>query len=418
MAQNPILRTLVATGLLLAAVQIPAATLEPDLQEAIEDLGPGDSVDLIVRCTDKVKVKDFKDRDKKVRRDKLIRALKEKASACQNSLRHLLDEPVTLLWAINGFAVTLPDKMVEQLLQRPGVESIRLDAEVVAPAGSAGGPATPEWNIDMIRAPELWDLGHDGTGVVVATLDTGVDPDHPDIGPKWRGGANSWFDPNGQHASPYDASGHGTGVMGLIVGGDAGGTAIGVAPGAQWIAVKIFKDNGQSQLSKIHQGFQWVLDPDDNPSVDDAADIVNDSWYLQNTVDECNTEFADDIAVLKAAEIAVVFSAGNTGPNSNSSVSPSNDRQSLAVGAVDASQTVGGFSGRGPSACDGGIYPHIAAPGVSVWTADRTFGGIFPDSYIAVSGTSFSAPHLAGGMALLQGAMEAEGVPVTVSMLE
>ena len=399
---------------------VHAGTLSPELEAALAELGPGDFVDVIVRCSSKVDVKKFKDKDKKVRREKLIKALKEKASACQNSLKHLLDEPITPLWTINGFAVTVPVSLVDKLLSRPGVESVTLDAEVVAPAGSAGGSATPEWNIDIIRAPELWALGHDGTGIVVATLDTGVDPYHPDIGPKWRGGANSWFDPNGQHATPYDKTGHGTGVMGLILGGDAGGTAIGAAPGAQWIAVKIFDDKNRSRLSKIHQGLQWVFDPDDDPGTDDSADIVNNSWYLQNTVDQCNTEFTDDIAVLKAAEIAVVFAAGNTGSNPNTSVSPSNDPQSMAVGALDDSLTpaVAGFSGRGPSACDGGTYPLIAAPGVNVWTADRTFGGVFPDSYVAVTGTSFSAPHVAGGMAVLLGAMEAQYIPVTVSLLE
>jgi hypothetical protein len=249
-------------------------------------------------------------------------------------------------------------------------------------------------------------------------MDTGVDPFHPDIAPKWRGGSNSWFDPNGQHATPYDADGHGTWTMGLMVGGEAGGTVIGVAPGAQWIAVKIFNDSGQSLLSHIHAGFQWALDPDDNPTTDDAPDIVNNSWYLQGTVGTCDGEFADDIAALKTAGIALIFAGGNTGPNANTSVSPSNDPEVVSVGAVDASQTVADFSGRGASACDGGTYPTLVAPGAAVRTADLTFGGIFPSSYRSVSGTSFAAPHVAGGLAVLKGAMNVQGVPVTVSLLE
>ena len=407
---------------LMISVSARGGSLTPELQAAIAGLAPGDPIDVIVRCTDKVDVGAFRDADISLRREKLIQALQNKANACERSLRGGLGGAsggsAAILWTINGIAVTVPAALAEQLARRPGVDTVDVDEEIVAPAGTAASSSLPEWNIDVIRAPELWGLGYDGTGIVIATMDSGVDPYHPDIGPSWRGGSNSWFDPNGQHASPYDASGHGTGVMGVIVGGDAGGTAIGVAPGAQWIAVKIFKDNGRSQLSKIHQGFQWLLDPDGNPSVDDAPDIVNNSWYLQNTVNQCDLEFADDIAALKAAEIAVVFAAGNTGPFDASSVSPPNDPQSVAVGAVDPGLNVGSFSSRGPSACDGGTFPGIAAPGTNVWTADRTLGGLFPDSYVSVTGTSFSAPHVAGGMALLMAAMQNEGTPVTVSLLE
>ena len=70
-------------------------------------------------------------------------------------------------------------------------------------------------------------------------MDTGVDADHPDLA-NWRGGLNSWYDPNGQHATPYDSNGHGTQSMSLIAGGSAGDSAIGMAPDAQRIAVKIF----------------------------------------------------------------------------------------------------------------------------------------------------------------------------------
>jgi len=192
--------------------------------------------------------------------------------------------------------------------------------------------------------------------------------------------------------------------MGLMVGGDAGGTAIGVAPGAQWIAVKIFNDAGTASYSAIHDGFQWLLDPDGQPGTDDAPDVVNNSWGFADAVNSCITEFQPDIQALRAADIAVVVSAGNTGPNSSTSVSPANYQESLSVGAVYSDLSVALFSGRGPSACGGGIYPVLVAPGVNVRTADLTYGGIFPDSYATVSGTSFAAPHIAGALALLRSA--------------
>ena len=104
-----------------------------------------------------------------------------------------------------------------------------------------------EWNIDKIRAPEVWARGYTGVGGVVGSFDTGVNVTHPDLAPRYRGNdAISWFDPYGQHATPYDSNGHGTHTTGTAVGGTAGGTAIGVAPGATWIAAKAWDDAGNS----------------------------------------------------------------------------------------------------------------------------------------------------------------------------
>jgi serine protease AprX len=104
----------------------------------------------------------------------------------------------------------------------------------------------------------------------------------------------------------------------------------------------------------------------------------------------------------------VVFSGGNQG--SLGSVSPGDNPAAFAVGAIDSSNNIAPTSSRGPSACDGSFFPEVVAPGVSVRTADLTFGGVFPDSYVSVSGTSFAAPHVAGTMALLRQANPATSV--------
>jgi bacillopeptidase F len=254
----------------------------------------------------------------------------------------------------------------------------------------------------------VWTLGFTGQGIVVATLDTGVDLDHPALGPKWRGGTNSWFDPHGEHPdTPTDLDGHGTQTMGIIVAGEAGGQAIGVAPGARWIAAKIFNDVGSTFLSDIHLSFQWILDPDGNPNTDDAPDVVNNSWGF-GIPNNCSLEFQPDIDALRAAGIAVVFAAGNTGPSAPSSESPANNPGSLSVGAVDENLAIYDFFGvigssRGPSACDASIFPRVVAPGVDVMTTDLSFGGLLIDPVLA-TGTSVSAPHVAGGLALLKSA--------------
>jgi bacillopeptidase F len=115
-------------------------------------------------------------------------------------------------------------------------------------------------------------------------------------------------------------------------------------------------------------------------------------------------EFQADVDALRSAGIAVVASAGNEGPNPATSVSPANDPDVLSVGAVDDMLSVPLFSSRGPSACGGSIFPRIAAPGVSVLTADLTAVGVFPNAYASVSGTSFASAHAVGAYALLAAA--------------
>jgi bacillopeptidase F len=387
-----------------------AQVIDPELAALLDTLDPDDEVDVLVTLTDQVDLKEVKDKNKDKPKDELrtalITELKDKKDKTQKVIKDLLKgkaTKITSLWIFNGLAVTATKEVIIELADQPGIESIRLDDILVksdsVSAGEGAPTGAPEWNLNTIRAPELWASGHTGAGVVVAIMDTGVDAQHPDLASRWRGGSNSWYDPNGEHATPYDADGHGTQVMGVLVGGDAGGTTIGVSPGATWIAVKMYNDAGSASYSDIHQGFQWVLDPDGNASTNDAADVVNNSWSLGN-VGGCDTEFESDILTLKEAQIAVVFSGGNYGPSS-SSVSPANNPGGFAVGSVDDQDNIASSSSRGPSACNGPFYPEVVAPGVNVRTSDLTFGGVFPDSYANATGTSIAAPHVAGAMALL-----------------
>jgi bacillopeptidase F len=399
----------VTLALLLVGAGVSwAEVMAPDLQAMLDGAAPREAVPVIVVCEDGVALDALpKRRGRRARRAHLVRALRDNAEQSQRDLKLLLrrrgaGESVNL-WAINAVSLRARPRLIRELARHPGISAIRYDATVDAPPLVFDAAAPAEWHLDAIRAPELWSLGFRGAGVVVAGMDSGADLDHPDLAGRWRGGTNSWFDPNGEHATPFDSSGHGTQTLGLMVGGDAGGTAIGVAPDATWIAAKIFNDAGEATLSRIHLAFQWLLDPDGDPMTDDAPDVVNNSWNLSGTLNECVPEFTPDIELLKAAGIAVTFSASNLGPGAFTSVSPANG-SGFATGAVDSSLSIASFSSRGPSACGGGLYPQIAAPGVAVRSADLTFGGVFPNSYASVTGTSFAAPQTAGGMALLRGA--------------
>ena len=335
-------------------------------------------------------------------------ALRATAAGTQRGLLDLLHarqaqqlvSTVTPLWIVNEIGVRAAPTVVRELAARPDVLAVRPDVTITAPAPSlAIGPQSstagvPEDNVARIGAPALWSLGYRGQGVVVANMDTGVDVTHPDLAARWRGGSNSWYDPNLQHpTTPTDVNGHGTQTMGVMVGGDAGGTSVGVAPDARWVAVKIFSDQGTTTATKIHQGFQWLLDPDHNAATADAPNVVNNSWTMSTAT--CALDFQPDLRNLRAAGILPVFSAGNYGPTPGTVMSPANLPEAFAVGGTDDLDALDPYSSRGPSACAGAVAPKLTAPDTGVRTTDL-YGG-----YVEDTGTSIAAPHVAGALALL-----------------
>mgnify|MGYP002640325997 FL=1 len=287
-----------------------------------------------------------------------------------------------------------------------------LAASEERPAGQS------EWHVEAVGASTVWPTSYRGGGIVVASMDSGVDVGHPDLAPHYRGGSNSWYDPYGEHAEPHDSDGHGTQALGLAVGGNGSGAGIGIAPDATWIAVRIFDDLGETELSSMHLAFQWLLDPDDDPNTPDAPHIVIGSWGFRDQVDTCVAEFMPDVEALQVAGIAVIFAAGNEGPGASTSLSPANYPGVISVGAVDEGLDIVPGSSRGPSACDQeATFPSLVAPGMSLHTTDLTFGGVFPESYTYSSGTSFSAPLVGGALALLMDAYPGKDVDVLADAL-
>jgi subtilisin family serine protease len=403
-----------------AAPQRQGAEIDPALQAVLKNQSPGQKTAVIVILADQFDPKTVTGKDQEDIRKNLISALQKKADSSQLNLRSLLQtrraqgavQNFTPLWIQNAIATNADQTVINEMAQRPEVARIILDETFSAPAKAAptkNGPAlsAAEANISKIKAPDMWSLGFTGQNVVIASLDSGVDNTHPDLAAQWRGGSNSWYDPYGQHTTPTDISGHGTETMGVMVGRSSGGSSIGVAPDAKWIAAKIFNDAGQAQAIQIHLAFQWVLDPDGNLNTADAPKIVNNSWA--SNMGGCSTTFQADLQALVAAGIVPVFAAGNFGALSSS---PANNPEAFAVGNTNNNDVIASDSSRGPTSCGSGAtsrtWPSVVAPGVNIRTSD-------PDNlYFSYSGTSLAAPHVSGAMALLLSANS----NLTVSQLE
>lgn len=423
-------RSLIIPILVCQAAYAQAGTIDPALEESLRTAPVDREFPVIVRLRDRVDQTALHaavaQDERRTKLARVIRTLRENADASQQGLKGELESQekqggvraIKPFWIFNGMALTATADNVRKLAARDDVLSVAPDriirlgnhsrqaaASGTSQAETAGAAATvlatpaatsTTWNLDLIGARTLWDQGFRGQGVVVASLDTGVDAGHPALKHKWRGGSNSWFDPYRQTTTPYDVIGHGTGTMGVMVAGNTTDNPVGVAPGALWIAAKIFDDSGNASLSVIHQAFQWVLNPDGDPASSDAPDVVNNSWDLENPGSYDN-EFEADIQSLRTAGISVVFAAGNWGPQANSSTSPGNNPGAFPVGASDSNDLILPFSSRGPSAFDGSLFPDIVAPGYHIHTTDlrATYSTFVND------GTSYAAPHVSGAIALL-----------------
>jgi len=383
-----------------------ASEIRSSLQSAQAD----DLISVIVTLKDQANLNNFTRLTRTDRINSVVKTLQTKADTGQQKIRDLIEtrrsegkvSQVTYFWIFNGLEVTATPDVIQELAARPDVLHITPNESFQAPPflpleQGEIGVLSVQPNLTLINIPTLWDFGYQGEGIVVANMDTGVDVSHPNLSSKWRGGTNSWFDPYGQHpTTPVDlasgSSGHGTQTMGIMVGGEDGGVAFGIAPAAKWIAVKIFKDDGSATAAGVHAGFQWLLDPDGIPGTADTPHVVNNSWTAALG---CNLEFQLDLQALRAIGILPIFAAGNFGPTASTSASPANYPEAFAVGAINNSSVIKLDSSRGSSACDGTIFPEVVAPGVSVHTTDL-YG-----FYTNASGTSFAAPHVAGGLALL-----------------
>lgn len=272
-------------------------------------------------------------------------------------------------------------------------------------AGSEGYGET--WPLAMIQADQLHEQGLTGKGVKVAIIDTGIDLAHPEF----KGVEVAWADLVNGRASAYDDNGHGTHVAGIIAAQGTWNTMLsgfklkGVAPGVALIVIKAIDADGRGDEARVAKGV--------NTAVNAGADIIvlslgGDTRAVFGT----NTEGAVKNAVSKG--VYVVAAAGNTadGQSSCTVSSPASVEGVIAVGAVDQSGTIGGFSCQGsgkegdgsvlpgiPSPVSNSQDPHkkpeVVAPGVEIVSAWR--GG----DYAAASGTSQAAPMVGGILALI-----------------
>ncbi len=267
-------------------------------------------------------------------------------------------------------------RSVQSLLARSGIvaETNRM-FEVPRPqearlAGESRG--ADQWGPAMIGAEDAWPVST-GRTAVVAVVDTGADGTHPDLRHRLLPQVDIPRD-----GRTGDAFGHGTHVAGIIAAAlDHAGT-VGVAYGALVLPVRVFGRRMTADTGAVAQG---IL-----AAVSAGADVINMSLGITGR----SQVIARAVENAARHDVVMVAAVGNHYQFGNAPSYPAAMAEVIAVGAVGRSGRRAPFSATGP-------HLALAAPGMGILST-------VPGGYMAMSGTSMAAPHVAAAAALVRAA--------------
>jgi parallel beta-helix repeat protein len=292
---------------------------------------------------------------------------------------------------LNGIALAISDKEVEEFEKSSLVKSVHKNYKV---------KTTLQDSVPLIQADKVWLLkdsqGNNITGLdrTIAIIDTGINYTHPDLGGCFGPGCKveAGWDFVNNDSDPMDDHYHGTHCAGIAA---ANGFLKGVAPEAKLHAYKVLDSGGGGWDSDVIAGIERATDPNQDGNTSDHVDVISlslgtSAFYFDDCY-EVGSSIASDNAV--KAGVFVSVSAGNS-YNQMTIGAPACAKKVVTVGASDKQDKMASFSSKGPTK-DLRVKPDVVAPGLYI-NSTYIEGG-----YIEKSGTSMSAPHVAGLGALV-----------------
>lgn len=427
-------------------------TIDPNLAAEMSRLDANEKIKINILLSEQSRPMDLLREanyyaSKQERRQFVVETLKQQAEFSQARLLSLLEEmerngmveEICPLWLVNSVNCYANKLAINNLSQRHDILTIYhleeaqwIFDEEATPAPRSDGREITE-NLLQVNAPQVWEQGYTGQGVLVGLIDTGVRLDHADlVGRLWDGGPefpNHGYDFYYHDNDPSDDRGHGTHVAGTICGTGASGSQTGIAPSATVMALKAFNTDGVGDETHWTAAMQFALEH--------GVDLMNMSLGRPqpNAAQKLMMRQACDNTL--AAGVVVAACAGNIRqmqfmvPPPNNIYTPGDcpppylheDQMVnaggtscvICVGAVDYNNAVAPFSSEGPSQWTdvaayndypytagstteiGLIRPDICAPGVQIKSLD--FSTI--DGYTLMDGTSMATPLVAGAIALM-----------------
>ena len=321
----------------------------------------------------------------------------------------------TFRHAARGYAAALTKAQARAIEREEGVDAVVPDAVVeltaqVTPPGVRRVRTTqsPLTHIDTN------DLASHRANVDVAIIDTGIQPDHPDLRVAGGYDCSRPGTPISERSWPSrwrDQHGHGTHVAGIVGALDNDRGVVGVAPGARLWSVRVFDATGFSRISWITCGIDWVTSKRTS-SGGPVIEIANMS-LRDDGLDDANCGYSNnDIehrAICRSVDRGTTYVvaagndrnlAGNWRPASYNeviTVSAMADYDGRAGGLASAPCVAFGKRDSDDTYADFSNYGRdvdLTAPGVCVRS---TWPG---STYATISGTSMATPHVAGGAAL------------------
>jgi len=285
--------------------------------------------------------------------------------------------------AIPAVAAQLDAGSIEILKRNPNVAYVETDKErriqgqldeVLARPGSVQPPQILPWGVDRIDAEKVW-RRNEGEGVNVAIIDTGVDPDHPDLMANIEG-KYSAIPPSIYTVD--DRYGHGTHVAGTIAAISNEIGVVGVGPKIDLWIIKA-SAGGILLLKDLLESYDFVINTwfDDDPN--NNIQVVSMSYGGGYSAPE-----AEMLQKAWDTGIILVAAAGN---ERGAVIYPAALPFVIAVSAMNVDDQITDWSNRGPEI-------DLAAPGSGI-TSTYLRGG-----YATWSGTSMATPHVSASAAL------------------
>lgn len=287
--------------------------------------------------------------------------------------------------------VQIPAQKVQESITRLEKDSHILYAEPNYAADALQTPLlTPkQWNLDNIKTTSQTGNPY----VVIGVLDTGIDPNHPDLSEK----VNNWVDcrtiesqcavkdTDESYTQYQDLNGHGTSVAGVIAANADDNSGIsGVGDGIHLMSIKVLDDNGVGYYSSILKGMMWAVDRGHR------AKVINMSFGSTFP----SQALSDAINFAWSKEIVLIGAAGNN--NTDQLVYPAAYDNVIAVAATNGADQKASFSSFG-------TWVDVAAPGNNIYTTYPTYQYKLgkQTNYDYASGTSLAAAHVSGMAGLI-----------------